>query len=226
MTKELETSTFGTILKNKLELPQKLVTTRGRDVYSTKFGYQDKVMLASYWPKKEKIATLLPIVHDSGQISETEKKKMQMIIDYNKTKSGVDTMHKLARTYIVKRKTRRWSVTVFYNMIDISVLNAYIIWRHLNEDWRIKKGYKRREFLMQLGKKLVVTRKSTEKATSQSHPQETQKLKRGRCWKCSRNLDRKYSKRCQNCNRFVCNVPQKLPAMNVNLTIRNPVTIL
>ncbi|KAF2893121.1 hypothetical protein ILUMI_13052 [Ignelater luminosus] len=146
-------------------------------------------------------------MHDSGQISETEKKKPQMIIDYDKTKSGVDIMDKLVRKYTVKRQTRRWPVTVFYNMIDISALNAYLIWCHLTKDWRIKKGYKRREFLMQLRKELVVTGRSTEKAsTSQSYPQETQKLKRDRCWKCPRNLDRKYSKRCQNYNRFVCNV--------------------
>ncbi|KAF2891379.1 hypothetical protein ILUMI_14794, partial [Ignelater luminosus] len=133
---------LGTIRKNKPELLQELVITRGRDVYSTKFGYQDKAMLAFYCPKKGKIATLPLTMHDSGQISETEKKKPQMIIDYNKTMSGVDTMDKLVRTYTVKKQTQRWPVTVFYNMIDISALNAYITWCHLNEDWRIKKGYK------------------------------------------------------------------------------------
>ncbi|KAF2882634.1 hypothetical protein ILUMI_23533 [Ignelater luminosus] len=90
---------LGTIRKNKPELLQELVTTLGRDVYSTKFGYQDKAMLASYCQKKGKIVTLLLTMHDSGQISETEKKKPQMIIDCNKTMSGVDTMDKLVRTY-------------------------------------------------------------------------------------------------------------------------------
>ncbi|KAF2903873.1 hypothetical protein ILUMI_02291 [Ignelater luminosus] len=110
-----------------------------RDVYSTIFGYQDKTMLAFYCPKKGKIVTLLLTMHDSSQISETEKKKLQMIIDYNKRMSGVDTMDKLVRTYTVKRQAKKWPVTVFYNMIDINVLNTYIIWCHLNEDWRIKK---------------------------------------------------------------------------------------
>ncbi|KAF2899600.1 hypothetical protein ILUMI_06574 [Ignelater luminosus] len=174
---------LGTIRKNKPEIPQELVT-RGRDVYSTKFGYQDKTMLAFYCSKKGKIVALLLTVHDSSQISETEKKKPQMIIDYNKRMSGVDTMDKLVRTYTVKRQTKRLEN---------------------------KKGYKCRDFLMQLGKVLVVTGRNAKKAsTSQSHLQETQKLKRGRCWKCPRNLDQKYSKRWQNCNRFACNVHQKI----------------
>ncbi|KAF2885897.1 hypothetical protein ILUMI_20276 [Ignelater luminosus] len=104
---------LGTIRKNKPELPQELVTTRGRDVYSTKFDYQDKAILASYCPKKGKIITLLLTMHDSGQISETEKKKPQMIIDYNKIMLGVDTMDKLVRTSTVKRQTEKCPVTVF-----------------------------------------------------------------------------------------------------------------
>ncbi|KAF2906097.1 hypothetical protein ILUMI_00079 [Ignelater luminosus] len=142
---------LGTIRKNKPKLSQELVTTRGRDVYSTKIWLSRQSHVSLLLFKKGKVVTLLSTMHDSGQISETEKKKPQMILDYNKTKSA----------------------------------------------W-----------------------------TSQNQPQETQKLKRCRCWKGPRNLDRKYSKRCQNCNPFVCNVHQKLPAINVNLTTRNPVTIL
>lgn len=66
-------------------------------------------------------------MHESGDIFDDEKKKPQIIIDYNKTKSGVDTMDKLVQTYTVKRQTRRWPVAIFYDMIDISALNAYII---------------------------------------------------------------------------------------------------
>ncbi|KAF2893465.1 hypothetical protein ILUMI_12708 [Ignelater luminosus] len=50
LAKEMEKKNLallGTIRKNKPQLPQELVTTRGRDVYSTKLGYQDKTMLAS-----------------------------------------------------------------------------------------------------------------------------------------------------------------------------------
>jgi hypothetical protein len=53
-------------------------------------------------------------MHEIGEISEDKSKKAQMIIDYNRTKSGVDTMDKLVRTYTVKRQTRRMLVAVFF----------------------------------------------------------------------------------------------------------------
>ncbi|KAF2892011.1 hypothetical protein ILUMI_14162 [Ignelater luminosus] len=141
LAKEMEKKNLtllGTIRKNKPELPQELVTTRGRDVYSTKFGYQDKTMLASYCPRKRKIVTLLLTLHE---ISDSEKKKPQMIIDYNKRMSGVDTIDKLVQTYIVKRQTKRWPVTVFYNMIHASVLNLHYM---VSPKRRLenKRGYK------------------------------------------------------------------------------------
>jgi hypothetical protein len=111
--------------KNNPELPQELVTSHGKEVYSTKFRYQNRAMLASYCPKKGKTVILLSTMHEIGEISEDKTKKPQMIIDYNRTKSGVDTMDKLVRTYTVRRQTRRWPVAVFYNIIDTSALNAY-----------------------------------------------------------------------------------------------------
>lgn len=208
LARELETkdlTLLGTIRKNKSELPQELVTPHGRQVYSTKFGFQNQAMLASYCPKKGKTVTLLSTMHDTGEICENEKNKPQIIIDYNNTKSGVDTMDKLVRTYTVKRQTRRWPVTIFYDTIDISALNAYIIWCHLNKDWQRQKGYKRRQFLLQLGKQLVATETDpVEPSTSQVQSREPRKLKRGRCWKCPRKVDRKYSNTCRKCNRFIC----------------------
>ncbi|KAF2893053.1 hypothetical protein ILUMI_13123 [Ignelater luminosus] len=56
LAREMEKKNFtllGTIRTNKPELSQELVTTPGSDVHSTKFGYQDKAMLASYCPRKK-----------------------------------------------------------------------------------------------------------------------------------------------------------------------------
>jgi hypothetical protein len=59
------------------------------------------------------------------------------------------------------------------------------IWCHLNKDWPTKKGYKRRQFLLELGKELVASETNTmEPSTSQSQLQESRNLKRGRCWQC------------------------------------------
>jgi len=50
-----------------------------------------------------------------------------MVLDYNASKAGVDTMDQMVRTYTSKRMTRRWPMVFFYNVLDVSALNAFII---------------------------------------------------------------------------------------------------
>ena len=49
----------------------------------------------------------------------------------------------------------RWPMVLFYNMLDISALNAYIIWIHLNPQWNTNKNERRRLFLKDLGRELI-----------------------------------------------------------------------
>ena len=60
--------------------------------------------------------------------SNSGEKKPEVILYYNSTKSGVDILDRMVRTYICKKITGRWSVALFYNMIDVSAVNAYIVW--------------------------------------------------------------------------------------------------
>ena len=46
-------------------------------------------------------------------------------------------------------------MVLFYNLLDVSALNAFIIWIHLNPNWMNGILYKRRIFLTELGKQLV-----------------------------------------------------------------------
>lgn len=66
--------------------------------------------------KKGKIVILLSTMHETGEICENDQNKPQILIDYNNTKSGVDTMGKLVRTYTAKRQTRIWPVTVLLSL--------------------------------------------------------------------------------------------------------------
>ncbi len=52
----------------------------------------------SYCAKKNKNVLLMSTVHKEATISEREDRKPQMILDYNKTKSGVDTLDKVFAT--------------------------------------------------------------------------------------------------------------------------------
>jgi hypothetical protein len=44
---------------------------------------------------------------------------------------------------------------IFFNMLDISVYNAFAIWMALNPDWNRGKVQRRQLFLEELGKALV-----------------------------------------------------------------------
>ena len=88
---------------------------------------------------------------------------------YNETKAGVDTMDQMTRTYSCKQKTRRWPLVVFYNMLDISAINAYVIWKALNPNWNSNKSHKRRLYLLQLGKDLAgVSEEEIQKTVEQT----------------------------------------------------------
>ena len=128
------------------------------EVMSTLFAYHQDAMIASYCPKKGKVVTLMSSLHYQGEVHAINpKRKPTMILEYNATKGGVDTADKMLRTYSTKRMTRRWTVTVFSNMVEISALDAYIVWILLNPQWNANRRHKRRLFLHQLGKVTAAT---------------------------------------------------------------------
>lgn len=69
--------------------------------------------MTSYVPKKNRSVVLLSTVHNDTAIVETLKNKPEIVVYYNKTKGGVDTVDKLVRTYTAKRQTRRWPFAFF-----------------------------------------------------------------------------------------------------------------
>ena len=54
--------------------------------------------------------------------------KPEIVTFYNSTKGGVDTFDQVIRCYSSKRKTNRWPVALFFNVLDIAAYNAYILY--------------------------------------------------------------------------------------------------
>ena len=46
-------------------------------------------------------------------------------------------------------------MVLFYNILDISALNFFVVWTHLNPDWNANKKQRRCLFIKQLGKDLI-----------------------------------------------------------------------
>lgn len=215
----------GTVRSNKTFLPKSTKQElRKRSVFSSMFFFNDKISLVQYVPKKYKTVNVLSTFHHDKSVLDGRNKLPEMISFYNKTKAGVDTLDQLVGTYTVKRKTNRWPHAMFCNMIDISAINAYVLWLEMNNDW--KKGilYKRRLFLHELGMELVKPeiqrrshlprsdsaiillnniRQSDEEPSTSSCGKRRRITSGSRCELCPKN-DRKAYSACTSCQKLIC----------------------
>ena len=221
----------GTLRKKKPDIPAVMEVAKGRDILSSKFIFSDGLAVVSYVPKKNKTVRVLSSQYLDVSVSTEDHKKPGMILEYNRTKGGVDNADKLVREYTCARRTSRWPFRLFMNLLDVGALNSYIIWMCKNRNWNMKKPNRRYNFLMALGKELtkpnIVRRASNpngfqihilraiesmgvsivrncEDSNTSSEARPEKRRKRGRCFQCPRSNDRKYSILCSKCNRFVC----------------------
>ena len=68
---------------------------------------------------------------------------------YSNTKCDVDVPDQMARQYSVKAGTSRWPVTVFYNILDLAGINAFVLHKK-----RISDKVSSRDFLFKLATEL------------------------------------------------------------------------
>lgn len=123
-----KTSLIGTIRANKKELPMFVKQKKDKMTrFSTLFYISDMFLLTVYKSKRHKKVLLLSTKHKSGIIKNCRKRLPNTIEYYNKTKFGVDASHQMARKYSVKSGCRRWPLQVFFNILDLTCINAWIL---------------------------------------------------------------------------------------------------
>jgi hypothetical protein len=155
----------GTLRKNKREIPKEFLASKERPLHSSLFGFTPNKTLVSYVPQKNKAVLLLSTQFLGNDISQTETKKPEMIIHYNKTKGGVDTGDKMTAEYSCVRSTRRWPFRLFMEMLDIAALNAYLLWIEKYPEWKKNNRSNRkcfiRELSLELAKPNIIRRKDS-----------------------------------------------------------------
>lgn len=215
---EKKLSYVGTVRKNKRELPPMFASPRNRSCFSSIFGYTKDETLVSYVPKKGKTVLMLSSMHTSSkEVSDEPEKKPEVILFYNKTKSGVDVIDKLCATYNVARSTRRWPMVIFYHLMNIAGVNSRIIFL-ANKN----KIATRRDYLKELAQSLVEDQLKI-RAQSTSLPVEIKNMlekykpqepepetsitsKKRRCQPCYRQTKKSKSTiySCEKCNTSLC----------------------
>lgn len=144
---------MGTMKSNRLEIPNNFKASKDRPIRSSIFGFQPNCTLVSYVPKKNKSVALLSTMHYDDAIDPNTKDDCnpEIITFYNRTKCGVDVVDKMCKQYSVMRNSRRWSLTLFFNLLNIAGINSLIIYQ-LNKD---QQRIVRRDFLYELSFELV-----------------------------------------------------------------------
>ena len=72
--------------------------------------------------------------HDAS--TEGDAQKPEIILHYNQTKSGVDTLDHLATMFTARRKVNHWPVVLFGNIIDVGAIAAFVIWMGNYPEWK------------------------------------------------------------------------------------------
>jgi hypothetical protein len=99
----------GTLRINRREIPQSLISPRGKQVQSCQHTFHGPQTSVSYNPKNKSVM-LFSRMHKTADVQDTVKP--EIIQFYDKTKGCVDTLNQLWHTYSVSRKTRRWPMSV------------------------------------------------------------------------------------------------------------------
>lgn len=131
-------------------------------------------------------------------------------------------------TYSCKRGTRRWPMALFYNLINVSAFNAFVLWVAVEPSWNQEKTFKRRLFLEELGRMLVhpqmerrerlphtpaaaamvqsqrrAEHSEANGSAEASWSEETHDKRRRWCSFCT-NKKRKISTTCSKCGIYIC----------------------
>ncbi|UYV81193.1 hypothetical protein LAZ67_20000313 [Cordylochernes scorpioides] len=85
-------------------------------------------------PKKSKAVLLLSTMHSTPTIDEESgiELKPEIVTFYNLTKDGVDMVNQMCGTYSVGRRTNRWPLCLFFDLLNVAGINSEIIFKSLN----------------------------------------------------------------------------------------------
>ena len=83
------------------------------------------------------LTTHTRILINSGkrnQITAEEVRKLDIIVNYNSTMRGVDTLSRVIIPYTCQRRGVKWYRKSVESFLEICVCNSFCIWQKLNKD--------------------------------------------------------------------------------------------
>ena len=99
--------------------------------------------------KKSKSVVLLSSLHDDAAICD-DTGKPQIIEYHNKTKGALDTLNQMCARYTVQRATRRWTMAMFYGVVNVVFVNTFVVYAHNMRKQQRHMKLKCKEFLLSI----------------------------------------------------------------------------
>lgn len=126
-----------------------MVKSKAKLNESAFFEEEKGCTLTVYQGRKEKNVALLSSFHEKVSTNEELPNLPNVIETYNKTKVGVDLIDNMTRLCSVRCKSRRWTVVFFFNILNMSGINSWILYKKCNNS-----KISRRDFLTGLVEEL------------------------------------------------------------------------
>ena len=82
----------GILISNRRHIPKEFKSSGNHEVNSTLFAFIPLLMMVSYFPKPRKVVLMASTMHQDDKVSEEEPYKPDVILYYNETKGGVNTV--------------------------------------------------------------------------------------------------------------------------------------
>ncbi|EFN81797.1 hypothetical protein EAI_04159, partial [Harpegnathos saltator] len=210
----------GIVRKNKPEIPAQLKLA-SKTIPDTKFCFSKEIVLLSHIPKKNKIAI---VASSYSKTTEVTNGKPNIIIHYNKTKGGTDSFDQLCHAYTVTKRTNRWPMRYFFDILDQAALNTRILLNCLRQNLdqnKIRAKYSLEDLSLHLITPYLRSRINNPSLCRdlriaigaildidevESKGEERPYLPvKTRCGLCERKTDRKTKELCPSCRRPMCN---------------------
>ena len=151
LLKLLEQGTFctGTVRTNRKGFPKQLLPDTKHPVGTFRFAVckQNTQLIGAWWRDRKDVFVLTTMHNISGStvmkhpIGEREKKETPCptaIIDYNHYMGGVDLADQMLSYYsMTSRRMLKWWKKVFWRMVDLCIVNSWIIFRTNSPDSNI-----------------------------------------------------------------------------------------
>ncbi|XP_057714103.1 uncharacterized protein LOC130930276 [Corythoichthys intestinalis] len=197
-----KTTILGTVNRIRREIPQSIKGTDRKEFTTQVFSTTDAT-LTVYAPKRKNTVYILSNMHSVVETEDTTKRKPNTLTKYNTTKCGVDLMDQMVREFSVRTGTRRWPIAVFYNMIDMAALNAYVLYQACTG-----RQERRVDFLVGLAKELADShlgaKKERKEKLLRQQPPTPSPGKRAKCQVKDECKSNPATERCVDCYRYTC----------------------